>query len=131
MDYTRWTKNGQDRLYIKAATGFKNRPYENIGSIDLNSGEVIPAKGQHHGSVEAYVQRDGKTVAALVAEYRAQAAVEAPTKDIVTEELRELGYNAGAASYVAKAIRAEHLTMQQAINGAARNLAAINEQYGK
>lgn len=131
LNYARWTKGTTDRLYIKEATGFKNRPFQEIGYIDLNSGEIVPSRGQHIGSVEAYLAKDGKTVASLIAEYKAQPAVEAPIKDELIEELRELGYNAGAAAYVAKAIRQGGLSKQQAINGAARNLNAINEKYGK
>jgi hypothetical protein len=57
--FTRWTKAGMDRVYVKELTGFKNRPTKDIGHIDVLTGEITPAHGQHAGSVAAHLSSAG------------------------------------------------------------------------
>lgn len=69
IEFQRWTKGNHDRLYIKKATGFKNRPYQDIGYIDLKSGAIVPAHAQHESSVRTYVAKAGTTVELLLEQF--------------------------------------------------------------
>lgn len=66
LRYNRWTKHDKDRLYIERATGFKNRPWEQIGYIDLSTNNLVPGHAQHQGSVEAILRQAGTTVSEII-----------------------------------------------------------------
>jgi hypothetical protein len=54
-----WEREGMKRLYFQVETGFKNRPYEKIGHIDLKSGKICPARGHHERSFKAHLSKMG------------------------------------------------------------------------
>ncbi len=65
LEIRKWDKDGKSRAYITNTSAVRNK--QDIGYINLLTGEIVPGHAQHEGSVCAQLSLNGTSVEAIIA----------------------------------------------------------------